>query len=231
MNTQTQNALAIYSDGFDADAKDPTASPIKGGNRRFKDAAYFEFSDRIDVAGKGYAVVGKESGWQKLEAGCAPEYLMRIPGEPKQARPEVAEADWPKNFNGNPEHPWKWTTYLHLIDVETGEVSTFSTSTIGGNIAIGELADQIAFMRKTRPDAVPVVALESRDMPTQFGGTKPRPYFRILGWRGRGEAGSQNLLTYEPAPESSSSNDFNDSLPDDLAPPKSKGKRSKSEAA
>jgi hypothetical protein len=200
METQTQNALTIYNDGFDADASDPTASPIKGGNRRFKDAAYFEFSERANVEGKGYAVFCKEAGWQKLEAGCPPEYLMRQPGAPKPPRPGVDEADWPKNFNGQPEHPWKWTTYLHLIDVETGEVSTFSTSTIGGNIAVGELADQIAFMRKTRPDAVPVVALESKMMVTQFGSSKPRPYFRILGWRGRGDVGSS--VAALPAPRS-----------------------------
>jgi hypothetical protein len=232
MNTQTQNAL-VPSDGFDVDALDPTASPIRGGNRRFKDSAYFEYADHIDVAGKAYAVVNKETGWQKLEAGCPPEFLMRKPGEPKPPRPEVNEADWPKNFNGVAEHPWKWTTYLHLIDVETGEVSTFSSSTAGGNVAIGELSDQIAFMRRARPDAVPVIALESRDMPTKYGTTKPRPYFRILGWRGRGDAAAQGgLLTYEASPESASV-DFNDELPGDLAPPKSAktGKRAKSEAA
>ena len=33
----------------------------------------------------------------------------------------------PKNFNGVAEHPWKYTTYLQMIDVETGEVSTRPT--------------------------------------------------------------------------------------------------------
>jgi hypothetical protein len=233
----TQNALTIV-DGFDADASDPTASPIRGGNRRFKDASYFEFSERVDVDGKRFAVLNKETGWQKLEAGCPPEFLMRKPGEPRPPRPHVDEANWPKNFNGVAEHPWKYTTYLQMIDVDTGEVSTFSTNTIGGNIAVGELSDQISFMRRARPDAVPVIALDSKDMPTQYGGTKPRPYFKILGWRGRDDTGSQNLLTDQSSASASApsiADDFSDALPDNLAPPKpaakANGKRSKSEAA
>jgi hypothetical protein len=126
-----------------------------------------------------------------------------------------------------------------MIDVETGEVSTFSTNTVGGDIAVGELADQVAFMRRVRPDAIPVIALESKDMPTKFGGTKPRPYFKILGWRGRSETDtSAGALpaprstvqlqrdNYEAPPwvrveKPSLTEELNDDLPSDLAPPKS----------
>jgi hypothetical protein len=184
------NELATIFDGFDADAQDPTASPIRGTNLKFKDGDYYAFSDQVDVRGKSYAVIDKLQGWQKLERDCAPEYLMRKPGEPRPDRPHVDEKDWPLNLNGVPEHPWKWTTYLRLLNAETGELSTFWTNTVGGNIAIGELGDQISFMRQMRPNAIPVIALEARDMPTQFGSTKPRPHFRILGWRQRDDTGS-----------------------------------------
>jgi DNA polymerase len=119
---------------------------------------------------------------------------MRKAGEPRPARPQVDEKDWPLNLNGVPDHPWKFTTYLRLLDIETGELSTFWTNTVGGNVAIGELSDQIAFMRQMRPNAIPVIALESREVPTQFGTTKPRPHFRILGWRQRGDTGGPALL-------------------------------------
>jgi hypothetical protein len=137
----------------------------------------------------------RAEGWQKLAKDCPPEYLMRVRGEPRPPRPHVDESDWPPNLNGTPEHPWKLTLYLYLLDVDTGEISTFWTNTVGGKVAIGQLADQVAFMRQARPDALPVVALESRDMPTQFGGTNPRPHFRILGYKSRGNVGAQNLLS------------------------------------
>jgi hypothetical protein len=172
-------------DGFDADAHDPTASPIRGTGLRFKDGDYFAFSESVDVQGKSYVVLDRLQGWQKLEAGCPPEYLMRRPGELRPPRPHVDEADWPLNFNGQPEHPWKLTHYLHLLDAESGEFSTFWTNTTGGNLAVGQLSDQVNFMRQVRPNAIAVIALESREMPTKYGGTKPRPHFQILGWRER----------------------------------------------
>jgi hypothetical protein len=193
-NAKMPNALTIV-DGFDADAKDPTASPIRGTNLKFKDGDYYAFSEQVDVNGKSYAVIEKQQGWQKLESGCPPEYLMRKPGEPRPPRPHVDEQDWPLNPNGDAEHPWKLTTYLRLLDAESGEISTFWTNTTGGNIAVGELADQVEFMRQMRPGAIPVIALDACDMPTRYGGTKPRPRFRILGWRERGGAGAPALLT------------------------------------
>jgi hypothetical protein len=57
-------------------------------------------------------------------------------------------------------------------------------------------------MRQERPRAMPVIALESRDMQTQYGGTKPRPHFRILGWRQREGTGMAAMLT-GPAQEAS----------------------------
>jgi hypothetical protein len=83
---------------------------------------------------------------------------------------------------------------MHLLDAATGEIMTFWTNRIGGNIAVGQLSDQVAFMRRVRPGAVPVIALEAKDMPTQFGGTKPRPHFKVLGWKTRDGAGPERLL-------------------------------------
>ena len=35
-----------------------------------------------------------------------------------------------------------------------------------------------------RPGAMPVIELQSVQMPTKFG-KKPRPFFKIVGWRNR----------------------------------------------
>jgi hypothetical protein len=197
MNTQKQNAVVV-TDGFDAIAQDPTASPVRGVDTRFKDGGYYNFADKIVVRDRGFAVLDFVEGWQKLQKECPPEYLIQKAGEPRAPQPHVDEKDWPLNLNSVPEHPWKWTRYLYLLDVTTGEVSTFSSNTVGGRIGIGELCDQIAFMRRVRPDAIPIVALQSKDMPTNHGGSKARPHFKILGWKTRCDLGPQNLLA---APE------------------------------
>jgi len=96
-------------------------------------------------------------------------------------------------------------------------------------------------MRGVQPGAVPVIALESTLMPTQFGSKKPRPHFRITGYKLRSEIGSQNLLTDEvaqpvDAPKQTLADEMNDELPGDLAPPKpvkathKNGKRANMEA-
>jgi hypothetical protein len=230
MNTQTQNALAVV-DGFD-DTGDVTASPLRGRAIRFKDGSYYEYSEAFPTYGREFVVIDTADGWQKLSKGMPPEYLMRQPGQMRPPRPDVPEKEWPNNFNGVPEHPWKLTRYLFLMDTKTGEVSTFCTDTIGGKVAFDQLAQQVKVARGAQPDAVPVVLLESALMPTKYGGKKPRPHFRIAGYRLRGQIGSQNLLadmgsqhllTDEPpveSPKLSLAEEMGDELPGDLSPPK-----------
>ena len=166
MEVEKPNALTV-TDGFDLAAQDPTASPIRGTNIKFKDGGYYAFADKIDVRDQAYVVLDRRAGWQKLAKDTPPEYLMKNAGEPAPSKPHVDEKDWPKDLNGEPTHPWKWTHYLYLLNEATGEISTFWTNTVGGDIAVGEITDQIAFMRTMRPAAIPVIALEARDFPTR----------------------------------------------------------------
>jgi hypothetical protein len=192
----TQTSKSALADGFDAVTQDPAASPIRGQNVKFKDGKYCSYSDEIDVRGRAFIVLDRLDGWQKLAKESPPEYLMQKPGEARPQQPHVDKKHWPKNLNGMPEHPWKWTHYLYLLDAATGEIMTFWTNTVGGDIAVGQLTDQIALMRRVRPDAVPVVALESKNMPGVY--KKPRPHFQLLGWKTRSDLGPQNLLAGPP---------------------------------
>jgi len=178
----------VTIDGFDVAAADMTASPIRGINTKFNDGSYYSFKDKIDVRDRTFVVLDKREGWQFLKKDCPPQYLMRAPGEPKPPQPHVDKEAWPLNLNGAPEHPWKYTHYLYLLDAATGEISTFWTNTVGGGIAIGALNDQVAFIRRMRPGAHPVVQLRSVPMPTQYGSTKPRPHFHLAGWKMAGGA-------------------------------------------
>jgi hypothetical protein len=202
MKNELMTSTAIV-DGFDADAQDPSGCPIRGSSWRFIDGDYFAFKELIEVSGESFVVLDILKGWQKLEQGCPPEYLMQIKGEPKPLQPHVDEADWPPGLPGQEaKHPWKWTQFVWLLNTKTGEVATFSTNTKGGPIAIKELSDQVGFMRQMRPGAMPVVALESTTMTNEF--RTPRPRFRILGWRQRSDAGGAPALTgpeQSPAPQ------------------------------
>jgi hypothetical protein len=193
----TDSTELTIVDGFDADAADPSGSPIRGNNWRFIDGEYFAFKEPIDVGDDSFVVLDILKGWQKLEKGCPPEYLMQLKGEPKPPQPHVDKADWPPGLPGQEaKHPWKWTQYMWLLNTKTGEISTFWTNTTGGPIAIKDLSDQVVFMRQMRPDAMPVVALESTIMPNEF--RTPRPRFRILGWRQRSDAGGASAALTGP---------------------------------
>jgi hypothetical protein len=82
---------------------------------------------------------------------------------------------------------------LYLFDPETMAKFTFPTSTVGGSIAIGDLKDSTAMMRKFRgPSVFPVVALGNKHMATRFGG-RLRPHFEILKWISLDQGGGPAL--------------------------------------
>jgi hypothetical protein len=180
--------------GDNFDEHDPLANPIRGVGMRFKDGAYVEFAEPINTTSSTFTVLDRGEAWVKLEKDCVPEYKVREPGKPRPPQPHVDKKDWVLDLNKQPAHPWKLTFFLYLLNAITGELSTFWTNTIGGKIALAALSDQISFMRRVRPDAVPIIKLESKSMPTKFGGPKPRPHFNIVRWASRGAAGSQTLL-------------------------------------
>jgi hypothetical protein len=187
MKNELMTSTAII-DGFDADAQDPSGSPIRGSNWRFIDGEYFAFKEPIDVSDDSFAVLDILKGWQKLEKGVPPEYSMQLKGGPKPPQPHVDTADWPPGLPGQQAtHPWKWTVFVWLLNTKTGEIATFTSNTTGGHIAVRELSDQVQFMRQMRRRAMPVVALESTIMPNEF--RTPRPRLRVLGWRQRDDAG------------------------------------------
>jgi hypothetical protein len=197
LDIETENALTVYQDhqpraidNFDYD--EPGASPIRGGNAKFDAGAYAVGKEKALLAPeRKFIVLDKSAGWQFLKKDCPAEWVMQVPGKPQPERPECGdESDWPVGLDGKPSCPWKWTQFLYLMDVDSGETLTFSTSTSGGKIAIGDLTQQIKSMRGMQPGAMPIVELQSVQMPTKFG-KKPRPFFKIVSWRNRASADEQ----------------------------------------
>lgn len=209
------NALATVANKPPADSWDNAGdelSPIRGPNIKFDNGEYFTGKEKTAVEpSREFVVVDRSEGWQFLKKDCQPEWVMRKPGEPKPEQPFVDEAEWPiSEFTGKGEHPWKYALFIYLIATNNGETMTFSTSTAGGRIAIDEVTSQIRWMRNNQPGAVPIITLESRMMTTKFG-RRPRPFFKIAGWKIRDEAGeAPKQITGDGTKEV---NAFNDELP------------------
>jgi hypothetical protein len=207
------NALTVQADNWDVATDDVrTANPKRGSEIKFdssEDAFGIGKAATLEE-GRQFSVLDFVGGWQCLRKGQLPEWLLHMPADgPKPDRPHLPESEWPLNMAGKPEHAHKWTFWIYMVDANTGEAATFWTSTVGGKIAVGELKDQIRAMRRVRPGAVPIVELESRLMPTQYGSKKPRPHFQIKGWRVRGDDGEQRQI----AEDTVKVNEFNDCIP------------------
>ena len=82
----------------------------------------------------------------------------------------------------SPKTPGRTPELVYLVDPDTAEAYTFSTSSWGGRAAVIELGDQTARMRTTYPDAAPIVELRAVEMPTRFG-RKSKPVLKVVGWR------------------------------------------------
>jgi hypothetical protein len=156
--------------------------------RKFDGGAYFAGKETTFVEpGRRFIVLDRTEGWQFLKKDCPAEWVMRGPGQQKPDQPECDESTWPMGLDGKPSCPWKYTLFVYLIDADTGESVTFSTNSSGGRIAVSDLTAQIKSMRVMKPGAMPVVELQSVQMPTKFG-KKPRPFFKIVSWRNRAVA-------------------------------------------
>jgi hypothetical protein len=205
------NALATITDhhspaadNFDYD--DPSASPVRGSNVKFDSGAYYSGKEKTLVEpGRRFVVLDRAEGWQFLKKDCPAEWVMRGAGQHKPDQPECDESTWPMGLDGEPSCPWKYTLFVYLIDADSGESVTFSTNSSGGRIAVSDLTAQIKSMRVMKPGAMPVVELQSVQMPTKFG-KKPRPSFKITGWRGRHVEQVQQI-EYDGPPDDVDGND------------------------
>ena len=154
--------------------------------------------DKADILPDNTRLVAIDvtTAWVRWDEEKPSEHRITQPGliHPERTDlPDQDEATWQPGLNGEPADPWRDTRYLRLIDPRTGQDLTFVTDSVGGRKAVGELKSQITNVRFAHPGAVPVVQLGSTMMKTSFG-LKPRPEFKVVGWRNKNNAAAQ--LTY-----------------------------------
>jgi hypothetical protein len=87
---------------------------------------------------------------------------------PRMHRETLGDHDqgvWPRNEKGEPADPWREAVMLPMLDPNTGQEFTFSSSSVGGVRAAKRLADtyvkQIAAAPETTRGCLPVVTLQS----------------------------------------------------------------------
>jgi hypothetical protein len=97
----------------------------------------------------------------------------------------LEQGDWPAGIDGEPTDPWRNTRYFWLVNPATAETFTYTNSTYGTRLAYEELGSAVATMRKVHRKAAPIVELSATPMKTKRG-TKQRPHFAIVGWKGVG---------------------------------------------
>jgi len=128
------------------------------------------------------------AAWVRWKDGKPVEARVREPKKKLAERDELDDTDeahWDKGPDGKPRDPWQNTRLVYLVDPNTAEAFTFSTSSFGGREAVINLGDQVARMRLEHPNITPVVSLEAAPMITRFG-KKSKPVFRIVDWKAAG---------------------------------------------
>jgi hypothetical protein len=181
--------LVTTTDGDGFDVAEPRTGFITGSLLKFIDRDYFADKTEKLPEGTTLVVTGVVTAWVKWEDG-KPEHRITHAGQAHPDRDDLPDQDeslWEidTKFTGKPRDPWRDARYVYLIDPRTGRGFSFVTDTKGGRVAVGDLKNAIANVRRARPGVVPLVRLGWKMMSTQFG-PRPRPAFEVLEWRGGG---------------------------------------------
>jgi hypothetical protein len=69
------------------------------------------------------------------------------------------KSKWETDDEGEPRDPWQFTNTLVLVDPETKDLFTFTTSSKGGLNAVGHLALKYGEHMRQKPDEAPIIEL------------------------------------------------------------------------
>jgi hypothetical protein len=130
------------------------------------------------------------AGWVKWEDSKPAEHRMvQISnGDTPLRRKELGDTDeelWEVDDNGEKRDPWQFTNYLVMVSTDTKDVFTFTTSSRGGQGAIGELCKLYGKNIRQAPDDIPLIALEidSYKHRDKKLGKIFVPKFEVHGWK------------------------------------------------
>jgi hypothetical protein len=73
---------------------------------------------------------------------------------------DLDRAEWELGLDGKPQDPWQHFIYLVLQRGDTGELFTYTTSSVTGRRAVGNLLRHYDRDQKTHPETYPIVRLK-----------------------------------------------------------------------
>jgi hypothetical protein len=199
----------ISADGFDDDAGGGTdqVRVIIGEKWSFSgEGTWVNADEELILPNREVVVVRIARVLQKWVDQCPVHEATKFlaPGESvdiEGLNDECPRAEWTEDLNGKPRGPWQVQSIVYMVDPANMQRFTYPTSTVGGNIAIGELKDAVNLMRKFRGAGIcPVVTLATKHMKTKFGG-RQRPHFAILRWFSFDGGAPPMQLPAGPAPK------------------------------
>ena len=206
-------------------AKAASNVPATAGSNAYLDVAREESGDSIGQMlkfSKGKWRVGDEQvaldtlfvchlpqalrGWVKFEGGkCTDRKIGKIsdhfPVPDREELGDLDQAKWEKDASGKPRDCWSKQYYLPLVSVDTSELLTFVTGSLGGRRAVADLCNSYGLVASA--GKLPIVALGIRTYKHPTFGEIENPKFSISGWD---EGGS-------PAPAPTLQDEMDDSIP------------------
>jgi hypothetical protein len=205
-------------DGWNTEAASADSWFIQGSLLLYADWLWTIGSEKTQAEkGRRYAPAGVRSAWTFWQGGKPVRYVTAEPGRLLPSRESLGDHDeslWERDANDRPKDPWANARFVYLIDIQTAEALTFSTSSFGGRRCVEDLARAITIMRRQHPNAVPVVELDAAPMQTKFG-RKSRPVFKIVTWRFPKQTTIEveKPKAIEASAQSAPRDDMNDSIP------------------
>jgi len=207
----TNDVTIITDDGWNDAAVEANGRVLRGTLLRFHDWNWTKGKEASPIEKGTKLIAIGTTAWSRWAAGKPVEYRMRQSGKPLPDREELGNTDttaWEIGPDGKtPRDPWQSTRLVYLVDPDTAEAFTFSTSSFGGREAVTDLAGAISRMRSAHPNALPVVSLEAAAMPTKYG-RKSKPLFKVVGWKAIGSGVWDAQLPPPAQPQ-----DLNDECP------------------
>jgi hypothetical protein len=180
-----------------------------GGNfgklLKFNKGRYTVNDNDVAIGSEYVALVHElRRGWVRFEDGRPVEYRLGLVRDgyqflPRDSLGSTDERRWERDKKGKPKDPWQKQYYQPLIHLETDELVTFVTSSVGGEQAIRDLV-RIYKPKKASSEA-PIVSLQTDAYEHDQYGRVQIPVFKFEGWHDLGFVPSApKPATAVPAP-------------------------------
>jgi hypothetical protein len=197
---------------------------------KFKEDHFHIRNEEVALGTRYYAYPGNwERQWIRFDDGKVTERI-RVKVSTKKPLPARNELSNPE-LKGSDKDPWSLQNVLPFESVESGELATFTTSSIGGRIGVEEMISEYSkAVLAGKARGLPIVELQIGSFKSGYGKEVPRPSFPIMDWESP-EPGATAKTTPEiippelkkngravdvedkPAAEKASSSDMDDEIP------------------